>query len=120
MSRIKSAKPVRWERLLMVLANGGVITKSQIEHTMQYKAMYRIPTELWKLKNRGAVIKSYKDGRDVVGYELVNVKEMKTFLTQRGFDVLPLVDSPAVANLSDLKAEQVAVSEVSEQSEELV
>jgi len=120
MSRSKSAKPVRWERLLMVLANGGVITKSQIEHTMQYKAMYRIPTELWKLKNRGAVIKSYKDGRDVVGYELVNVKEMKTFLTQRGFDVLPLVDSPVVANLSDLKAEQVAVSEVSEQSEELV
>jgi len=44
MSRIKSAKPVRWERLLMVLANGGIITKSQIEHTMQYKAMYRIPT----------------------------------------------------------------------------
>ena len=118
MSRSKSAKPVLWERLLMVLANGGVITKSQIEHTLQYKAMYRIPTELWKLKNRGAVIKSYKDGRDVVGYELVNVKEMKLFLTQRGFDVLPLVDSAPVANLGDLKADQVS-EQVTEQVEEV-
>ena len=117
MSRSKSAKPVRWERLLMVLANGGVITKSQIEHTMKYKAMYRIPTELWKLKNRGAVIKSYKDGRDVVGYELVNVAEMKKLLTQRGFDVLPLVDAAPVANLSDLKADQVV--EQVEQVEEV-
>jgi hypothetical protein len=91
MSRTKSNKPVRKERLLMVLTNGGVITKKQIEDTMQYKAMYRIPTELWKLKNLGAVIRSHKDGRTVIGYELMNVDEMKALLKAEGFETIPLV-----------------------------
>jgi hypothetical protein len=91
MSRTKSNNPVRKERLLMVLTNGGVITKKQIEDTMQYKAMYRIPTELWKLKNMGAVIRSHKDGRTVIGYELLNVNEMKALLKAEGFDTIPLV-----------------------------
>jgi hypothetical protein len=91
MSRTKTNKPVRKERLLMILTNGGVITKKQIEDTMQYKAMYRIPTELWKLKNMGAVIRSHKDGRTVIGYELLNVDEMKALLKAEGFDTIPLV-----------------------------
>jgi hypothetical protein len=105
MARIKSGKPIRKERLLQVLANGGVITKRQIELTMQYQAMYRIPTELWKLKKMGAIVKSHKEGRTVVGYELLNVVEMKKLLTKSGFDVLPLVsDENDVKALSDLNA----------------
>lgn len=105
MARIKSGKPIRKERLLQVLANGGLITKRQIELTMQYQAMYRIPTELWKLKKMGAIVKSHKDGRTVVGYELLNVDEMKKLLAQSGFDVLPLVsDDDDVKTLSDLNA----------------
>lgn len=105
MARIKSGKPIRKERLLQVLANGGLITKRQIELTMQYQAMYRIPTELWKLKKMGAIVKSHKDGRTVVGYELLNVDEMKKLLAQSGFDVLPLVsDEDDVKALSDLNA----------------
>ena len=106
MSRTKSNKPVRKERLLMVLTNGGVITKKQIEDTMQYKAMYRIPTELWKLKNLGAVIRSHKDGRTVIGYELINVDEMKALLKAEGFDTLPLVTDSSIKKLGDLKAKK--------------
>ena len=106
MSRTKSNKPVRKERLLMVLTNGGVITKKQIEDTMQYKAMYRIPTELWKLKNMGAVIRSHKDGRTVIGYELLNVDEMKALLKAEGFDTIPLVTDSSIKNLGDLKAKK--------------
>ena len=84
MARIKSGKPIRKERLLQVLTNGGLITKRQIELTMKYQAMYRIPTELWKLKKMGAIIKSHKDGRKVVGYELLNVDEMTKLLTSLG------------------------------------
>jgi hypothetical protein len=105
MARIKSGKPIRKERLLQVLVNGGVITKRQIELTMQYQAMYRIPTELWKLKKMGAIVKSHKEGRTVVGYELLNVDEMKKLLAKSGFDVLPLVsDENDVKALSDLNA----------------
>jgi DNA/RNA endonuclease G (NUC1) len=102
----KTNKPVRKERLLMVLTNGGVITKKQIEDTMQYKAMYRIPTELWKLKNMGAVIRSHKDGRTVIGYELLNVDEMKALLKAEGFDTLPLVTEASIKKLGDLKAKK--------------
>lgn len=107
MARGKSGKPVTKERLLQILANGGVISKRQIELTMQYDYMYRIPTELWRLKNHlGAIVKSHKNGREVVGYELVNVDEMKKLLKDRGFDVLPLVsDDQSVKTLNDLNAQ---------------
>jgi hypothetical protein len=84
-------EPRRWERLLMVLANGGIISKEQIGATMQYDAMYRISTEMWWLKVQGAVVKTHKTGRTVSGYELVNVKEMLKVLKDRGFAPLDLV-----------------------------
>jgi hypothetical protein len=84
-------EPRRWERLLMVLANGGIISKEQIGATMQYDAMYRISTEMWWLKVQGAVVKTHKIGRAVSGYELINVKEMIKVLKDRGFAPLELV-----------------------------
>lgn len=106
MARTKSKTPICKERLLQVLVNGGPITKRQIELTMQYKYMYRIPAELWKLKSMGAVIKSHKKGRDVYAYELLNVDEMKKVLSDMGYGTLPLVkDDSQIKNLGDLKAE---------------
>lgn len=99
----KSGKPVRWERLLMVLGNGGVVSLKEIEDTMQYKAMNRISAEIVTLKYNGGIVKAHKNGRTVVGYELVNYKEMvDTKLTPRGFSVTPIVGR--VSTLSDLKA----------------
>ena len=102
----KSGKPVRWERLLMVLGNGGLVTLKEIENTMEYRAMNRISAEIVTLKYNGGVIKTHKDGRNVVGYELVNFKEMvDTKLTPRGFAVKPIVGRDVgVKNLSDLNA----------------
>lgn len=100
----KSGKPVRWERLLMVLGNGGVVTLKEIQDTMQYDTMYRIGAEILTLKYNGGVVKAHKNGRNVVGYELVNFKEMvDTKLTPRGFSVTPIVGRD-VTKLSDLKA----------------
>ena len=91
MARTISKNPRRWERLLMVLANGGIISKEQIGATMQYESMYRISTEMWALKVQGAIVKTHKTGREVTGYELVNVKEMIKLLKDRGFAPLELV-----------------------------
>jgi hypothetical protein len=78
--------PRTCDRLLMVLVNRkGVVTEADIASEMQYDAMYRISTEFWRLKKRGAVIKTVRDGRKVSGYELVNVKEMKQYLNDKGF-----------------------------------
>lgn len=78
--------PRTCDRLLMVLVNRkGVVTEDDIVSEMQYDAMYRISTEFWRLKKRGAVIKTVRDGRKVTGYELVNVDEMKQYLNTKGF-----------------------------------
>ncbi len=126
MARGKSKDPKTWEKILMVLVNGGVITKEQIEQTIGYKHMYRISTELWKIKTRNGVIKTIKDGRKTVGYELVNVKDMMKILSNRGFTPLALdqnvVSAPVAAapkkskkkieKLTDLGAEKVESAEV--------
>ncbi len=114
MARTISKNPRRWERLLMVLANGGVISKEQIGATMQYDAMYRISTEMWALKVQGAIVKTHKTGREVTGYELVNVKEMIKLLKDRGFAPLELVAvkskpaKPAAKPVAKTKTKTVA------------
>lgn len=114
MARTISKNPRRWERLLMVLANGGVISKEQIGATMQYDAVYRLSTEMWWLKKQGAVVKTHKTGREVTGYELVNVKEMIKVLKDRGFAPLPLVAvkskpaKPAAKPVAKTKTKTVA------------
>jgi hypothetical protein len=108
MTRGKSNKPQRWERLLMVLGNGGMVTLKEIEDTMEYSNMYRISAETYilKEKERGGVIKTHKQGRKVIGYELINTQEMiEKHLTPRGFDLKPIVGRDTINSLSDLNAE---------------
>jgi hypothetical protein len=109
MARGKSNKPQRWERLLMVLGNGGMVTLKEIEDTMEYSNMYRISAEVYilKEKERGGVIKTHKQGRKVIGYELINTQEMiEKHLTPRGFDLKPIVGrTDNIEKLSDLKSE---------------
>jgi hypothetical protein len=101
-----SGKLVRWERLLTVLGNGGVVTLKEIKDTMDYSNMYRIGAEILTLKYNGGVVRANKNGRNVVGYELMNASEMVAkFLTPRGFTVANIVGRDAINSLSDLNAE---------------
>lgn len=96
------------DRLLMVLVNRkGMVTQSEIESEMQYDSMYRISTEFWRAKKRGAVIKTVRDGRKVAGYELINVDEMKAYLNNKGFASFAptkAVKAPKVATTKAPKA----------------
>jgi hypothetical protein len=102
-----SGKLVRWERLLTVLGNGGVVTLKEIQDTMEYPNMYRIGAEILTLKYNGGVVRANKNGRNVVGYELINAQEMVAkFLTPRGFTVANIVGRvDNIEKLSDLKSE---------------
>lgn len=124
MARGKSKNAKTFEKILMVLVNGGVITKEQIEATIGYKHMYRISTELWKIKTRGGVIKTIKDGRKTVGYELINVDEMMKLLSDRDFTpqtiVAPAASTKKKSGTKKLeKLEDLETSEV-QKSEEVV
>lgn len=102
-----SGKLVRWERLLTVLGNGGVVTLKEIQDTMEYSNMYRIGAEILTLKYNGGIVRANKNGRNVVGYELINAQEMVAkFLTPRGFTVANIVGrADSIEKLSDLKSE---------------
>lgn len=102
----KAGKPIRWERLLMTLANGGLVTLKEIQDTMEYTNMYRIGAEILTLKYNGGVVKAHKNGRNVVGYELVNYQEMiDKHLTPKGFSVKAIVGRDGGINkLADLDA----------------
>jgi biotin operon repressor len=106
MARIKSGEPIRSERLLMALGNGGIISLQEIADTMNYHNMYRISAEVYCLKLNGCVIKSHKTGRKVSGYELVNTQEaIDKLLTPRGLSIVPIVGRDAgISKLADLKA----------------
>jgi len=115
MARSKSGKPVRSDRLLMVLCNGGKVSLKEIEDTMDYHNMYRISCEVYCIKLNGGIVKTHKDGRKVVGYELVNAQEMiDKMLTPKGFSVTPIVGRDSgLSALSELNAEPVKSSKAS-------
>lgn len=110
----------RHELILQVLVNGGIITKEEIEQTTQYEAMYRLSAVMWWLKRHGAVIRVHKDGRKVVGYELMNVADMTKALAARGLAAIPVVSKTKtktkaaakvkpVVSMNELKAEATEI-----------
>ena len=74
---------VAYEKLIVPLSSGKLMSKEDIEtyfrennDDQMIKTMYRLSANLYMLKRfRGAVIKTKKDGRKVVGYQLVNHKD---------------------------------------------
>ncbi len=97
------------DRLIMVLTNRkGMVTTKDIETDLEYGSMYRIATELWRAKKRGAVIKTYRDGRTVTGYELMNVEEMKTYLNNKGFASFSPAKSATPTKVATVKPAKTA------------
>lgn len=69
-------KPNRHEKVAQVLLSGKVVTPDEIRAvftgTDQEGVMYRLSTNLYNIKKDGGVLKTFKDGRKVVGYQLLN------------------------------------------------
>jgi len=81
MARGKSKNARPWERLLMLLANGGIFTKEQIMDKIDYPYEYRLSSLIYEIKLYNGIIKTYKDGRKVSGYELINPQDMMKYLS---------------------------------------
>jgi len=80
------AKSNRWQKAVVVLTQGGVFSAEQLCKEMEYDCVYRVSNVLLDTKIfAGAVIKSVRDGRKVVGYELVNIDEMKQLISGGAF-----------------------------------
>ena len=80
------AKSNRWQKAIIVLSQGGVFSAEKLCEEMQYDSVYRVSNVLLDTKIfAGAIIKSVRDGRKVVGYELVNIDEMKQLIASGAF-----------------------------------
>lgn len=124
MARNKSDKLYPFEKLLTVMISGEAYTVQQLEEILGNDIyMYRLSTYMWHIKtNANGIIRTVKDGRKVVSYQLVNVKEVKKYMdrvgvTKSSFKPGENVKKPSkakiktkVAKLSDLDAKPVEVS----------
>ena len=80
------AKSNRWQKAIIVLSQGGVFSAEKLCKEMGYDCVYRVSNVLLDTKIfAGAIIKSVRDGRKVVGYELVNIDEMKQLIASGVF-----------------------------------
>ena len=82
------------------MISGKQVTKDEIQSLLGKEIMmYRISTYMWHIKtNANGVVKTIKDGRKVVGYQICNVDEVKQYMKRND------VPTDYVAKLSDLKA----------------
>ena len=80
------AKSNRWQKAIIVLSQGGVFSAEKLCKEMGYDFVYRVSNVLLDTKIlAGAIIKTVRDGRKVVGYELVNIDEMKQLIASGVF-----------------------------------
>jgi GTP-sensing pleiotropic transcriptional regulator CodY len=99
----KAAKKIKlkpFQKLLTIMISGKQVTKDEIQSLLGKEIMmYRISTYMWHIKTiANGVVKTIKDGRKVVGYQICNVDEVKQYMKRND------VPTDYVAKLSDLKA----------------
>jgi len=72
------------EKLLLVLLDGHEATVQEIETLLSSQiVMSKFSTYLWRLKKRGAYIRSNRVGRRIVSYQLQNPEEMRAYALER-------------------------------------
>jgi hypothetical protein len=114
MSKQVKLKP--FEKLLTVMISGNAVTVEEIDATLGKEIyMYRLSTYIWHVKTfAGGVVKAIKDGRKVVAYQIMNVKEVKAYMDRSGITKANYVPGkvqkkPSIAKLADLKAKPAKV-----------
>jgi len=69
----------RHENIAAVLLSGNPVSPNEIvmcfKDTDQEKVLYRLSTNIYNIRKDGGVIRVHKDGRKVVGYQLMNPEE---------------------------------------------
>ena len=79
MNTVRKGKVNRHEKVTQVLLSGKVVTVDEINSvfkgTDQEAVLYRLPTNIYNIRKDGGIVKVFKDGRRVTGYQLVNYTE---------------------------------------------
>lgn len=74
-------KPNSFNKIVLFMKDGQMKTIDEFKEHFKddermSKTMYRLSAYMWSLKNKlGAVIKAHKNGKNIVGYQLMNPKD---------------------------------------------
>ena len=74
-----NTKVNRHERIAQILLSGKPVSPQEIVSclagTDQADVAYRLSTNIYNIRKDGGVVKVYKTGRNVTGYQLLNIDE---------------------------------------------
>ena len=110
MPRGKSSKLKPFQKLLTIMVSGKEVKISEIETLLGKEIqMYRLSTYMWHVKTvANCIVKSIKDGRKVIAYQLCNVDEIKAYMNRVGISATAtarsVTSNAKVNKLSDLNA----------------
>lgn len=112
-TKTKAVKLKPFEKVLTVMISGKPVMKDELDALLGHEIyMYRISTYMWHIKTiANGVVRVVKDGRKVVGYQLVNIDEVKEYMKRAGVMTYTPSAKP-VGKLSDLKAPELTDAQV--------
>lgn len=83
----KQSKPNGFQRVLMVMQTGEMYTKEQLQDLLKDKKihMYRLPNYMLDIKIFAkGIIKTFKNGRNVIAYQITNPETVNQYLCDKG------------------------------------
>lgn len=112
----KKASLLQWEKVLQVMLNGKAVNRESLEKMREMKdvPMYRLSSFIYHVKLAGGVVKVLKNGRKIDSYQLINVKDMEKYLSNRekiftkSVTKVTATKTKKVEKLVDLQAEEVS------------
>ena len=112
MSKAKKIKQIRlkpFEKLLTVMISGKPVTKEEIETTLGDEIyMYRLSTYIWHIKiHANGIVKAIKDGRKVTAYQLMNIADVKQYMSRLGITNSGFTPKTSVKKLDEIKTSEV-------------
>jgi predicted transcriptional regulator len=113
MARIKTGELKQHEKILTLMLNGKPLAVKDIKTLLGKEIeMYRLSAYILGIKyDYKGVIKTAKNGRNVLSYQLMNADEVKTLFMEKQpkhVNKVPATDEVVVVTkLADLKAEPV-------------
>lgn len=116
MSKVTKLAP--FQKLLTVMISGKPVMLTEIDTLLGKEIyMYRMSTYMWHIKvNANGVVKPIKEGRKVIGYQIMNVNQVKEYMNRAGisgsnFTPGAIEKKPSISKLADLKAVPVPKEE---------
>ncbi len=116
MSKVtKTMKLKPFQKLLTLMISGKPVTIEEIDTLLGKEIyMYRLSTYIWHIKTvANGVVKAIKTGRKVTAYQIVNVDQVKEYMTRvgvtgSGFTPGAIVKKQSISKLADLNSKPVS------------